>query len=133
MTTDQKQFLKDLSERYDLTKDDFFKHPTQAWVIITRIGIDKIQAKANIEVDFSINDYNFDKGSIIIQAYGKMGDKRMQSFGEASPDNYKTKANVSRYPIAIAEKRALSRVVLKLVGAYAQGIYSEDESDDFKN
>ena len=128
MTADQKQFLKDLSERYDLTKDDFFKHPTQAWVIIKRTGIDKIQAKACIDVTFSIYEMALNSGVYIVKAEGKMDDKRVQSFGEANKDNSK-----NNYPLAMAEKRALSRVVLKLVGAYAKGIYSEDESDDFKN
>ena len=32
----------------------------------------------------------------------------------------------------LAEKRALSRIVLKLVNAYEYGIYGQDEADDFK-
>jgi len=32
----------------------------------------------------------------------------------------------------MAEKRAMSRVVLKLSGFYALGVFGEDESDDFK-
>ena len=32
----------------------------------------------------------------------------------------------------MAEKRAMSRAVLKLAGFYQHGVFSEDESDDFK-
>jgi len=32
----------------------------------------------------------------------------------------------------MAEKRAMSRIVLKLTGFYALGAFGEDESDDFK-
>jgi hypothetical protein len=32
----------------------------------------------------------------------------------------------------MAEKRALSRVVLKIAGFYKHGVFGEDESDDFK-
>ena len=33
----------------------------------------------------------------------------------------------------MAEKRALSRVTLKAAGLYAEGIYGEDEADDFRD
>ena len=32
----------------------------------------------------------------------------------------------------MAEKRAFARAVLKVTGFYAEGVYSEDESDSFK-
>ena len=32
----------------------------------------------------------------------------------------------------MAEKRAMSRITLKLTGFYALGAFGEDESDDFK-
>ena len=37
------------------------------------------------------------------------------------------KNNRNAYPIAMAEKRALSRVVLKMAGFYELGVYGEDE------
>ncbi len=37
------------------------------------------------------------------------------------------------YPVAMAEKRALSRVTLKAAGLYAEGVYGEDEADDFRD
>ena len=52
----------------------------------------------------------------------------IESYGEASPEN-----NRMGYPVAMAEKRALSRVVLKAAGFYALGVYGEDEADDFKD
>ena len=33
--------------------------------------------------------------------------------------------------MAMAEKRAMSRAVLKLVGLYELGVFGEDEADDF--
>ena len=45
-----KQTLKELYLKYELTKDDVYKH--QHYVIITRSGIEKIQAIANIQVQF---------------------------------------------------------------------------------
>lgn len=122
MIEEQKTFLRDLSEKYKLTKDDFFKHPKQEWVIIKRTGIDKIQAIAGVNVEFELI---LSEHTTVIKATGLMGNKTIQSYGEANKDNCK-----NSYPVAMAEKRALSRVVLKLVGAYAEGIYSEDETFD---
>ena len=56
-----------------------------------------------------------------------MGDKLIETFGEASPNN-----NQNSYPVAIAEKRSLSRCVLKLTQLYQYQVFSEDESDQFK-
>ena len=56
-----------------------------------------------------------------------MGDKVIQTFGESSPQN-----TTNAYPVAMAEKRAMSRAVLKLTGFYELGGFGEYESDDFK-
>ena len=48
------------------------------------------------------------------------------SFGEATPYN-----NKNSYPFAMAEKRAIDRVLLKLIGIHGY-MYSEIEADDFK-
>jgi hypothetical protein len=119
--------LKTYMERYDLTADHFFKH--NHYTIITRAGVDKIQAKAGISVEYEVlDDYcSNDHTTFLIRATGKLGDTTLQSFGEVTPDN-----NKNVYPIAMAEKRAMARVVLKLAGLYADNIFSEDEADDFK-
>ena len=57
-----------------------------------------------------------------------MNNSVIQTYGEASPDN-----NKMGYPVAMAEKRALSRVTLKAAGLYAEGVYGEDEADDFRD
>ena len=41
------------------------------------------------------------------------------------------KNNKNAYPIAMAEKRAKDRVILKLLAAHGD-LYSEEEADDFK-
>ena len=57
----------------------------------------------------------------------------MQTFGSALKGaNYKDGNTNTWYVTEIAEKRALSRIVLKLTGFYALGIKGEDESDSFK-
>ena len=49
--------LKELYVKYSLTKDDVFKH--QHYVIITRSGIDKIQAKEKINIDYENEKMGF--------------------------------------------------------------------------
>ena len=47
-----KDKLIELYKKYGLTKDDVFKH--QHYLIITRSGIEKIQAVAKIKVNFDV-------------------------------------------------------------------------------
>ena len=47
----KKEQLKDKYVKYGLTKDDVFKH--QHYIIITRSGIEKIQALENIKINYN--------------------------------------------------------------------------------
>ena len=121
----QKEKLRRLFIENKLVKEDVFKH--QHYTIITRVGIDKIMAANNIEIQYELVNLTEDHSHCLIKALGRRGDKIIQTFGEASPKN-----NKNAYPVAMAEKRAKSRIVLMLAGFYELGIFGEDESDDFK-
>lgn len=127
-----KQKLNRLYQQNNLTNDDVFKHKL-GYSIITRTGIEKIQANHDLQVNYDLLKVSEDHESCIVKATAVMrkedGDVlTVESFGEATPKN-----NRMAYPIAMAEKRALSRVVLKATGFYALGAYGEDEADDFRN
>ena len=47
-----KEKLKELYEKYELNPNHFFKH--QHYTIITRQGIDKIQAIEQISIDYEV-------------------------------------------------------------------------------
>ena len=131
MNQTQKERLQHLAKENGLTKDHFFKSP-QGFVIITRQGIERIQAHKAIRVAYEVVSLSNDLKHVVLKATGEMANGsglpvQMETFGESSPDNTKQK-----YPVAMAEKRALSRVVLKLSGLYEVGVFGEDESDDFK-
>jgi hypothetical protein len=113
-----------LYKKYDLTKDQVFKSP-QGWTIITRAGIDKIQAQAKITITYKpVDEFTSVVDNIYcIKAIGVMGDSVIETFGESNPKNCRV-----AYPIAICEKRAMSRVVLKLTGFYELDVHGEDES-----
>jgi hypothetical protein len=116
---------KELVLKYGLDNKDVFKHPKMGFLIVTRAGIEKIQAKENIKVEFEIMHCSEDHKYVVVEARASVGNKNIQTYGEASPEN-----NRMPYPIAMAEKRALSRSVLKIAGLYAHGIFGEDELDE---
>ena len=120
-----KDKLNELYKKNGLTADDVFKH--KFYTIISRSGIDKIQAKNHIEIHYDLIHNSADNKCVIIKATAGNGEQRIQTFGEASPSN-----TSNGYPVAMAEKRAMSRAVLKLTGFYELGHYSEDEADNFK-
>lgn len=131
MSKTNRERLNGLYQKYNLTTEDLFKSP-QGWTIITRGGIDKIQAQENIKIQYDLISSNiFKEGNgyefnIIVKAIGTTEDgKYIETFGEATPKNTR-----NGYPVAIAEKRAMSRVVLKLAGFYELGVFGEDEWDD---
>ena len=121
--------LNNLYTKYGLGKEDVFKSP-QGWTIITRSGIDKIQANANITINYDVQALK--PTFVVLKATATMGDKSIETFGEADCGTDGSKSNCRQnYPVAMAEKRAMSRAVLKLSGFYAEGVFGEDEADDF--
>jgi hypothetical protein len=127
MAETNKQKLNRLYQEYNLSSDDVFKHKL-GFSIITRTGIEKIQAGIGLKVSYELERMSDDHKFVVIKATGVLNDTFVQSYGEATPEN-----NRMSYPVAMAEKRALSRVVLKAAGFYALGVYGEDEADDFKD
>jgi hypothetical protein len=121
MKTDE--LLSELYKKYDLTPKDVFKH--QYYTIITRSGIEKIQYVENIDITYNIE--KCEKDFVVVKALGVKGEKKIETFGSASKDT-----SQSKYYPEMAEKRAMSRAVLKMVGLYRHGVFGEDESDDFK-
>lgn len=117
--------LVELYKKYNLEKTDVFKH--QHYVIITRQGIEKIQAQEQIKIKFDVIkcEPNF--------AVVKAVNENIETFGSAYKGaSFKEGNTNSWYVMEMAEKRALSRAVLKLNGFYELGVFGEDESEDFK-
>ena len=64
---------------------------------------------------------------------GQKDQNIIQTYGSALKGaTYKDGNTNSWYVMEMAEKRAMSRAVLKLTGFYQLGVFSEDESDEFK-
>jgi len=125
------EILKEKYIKYNLTKDDIFKH--QHFLIITRSGIDKIQALEGIEIDYEVIKCEKDFCVVKAKAYKESGEATIQTFGSAlKGEGFKDGNCNTWYVMEMAEKRAMSRAVLKLTGFYELGVFGEDESESFK-
>jgi len=117
--------IAELYKKYDLEKEDIYKH--QHYLIITRAGIDKIQAIEGIKIAYEVImcETNF--------CVVKATTKDLETFGSAiKGTSFKDGNTNSWYVMEMAEKRAMSRIVLKVCGFYELGVFGEDESEDFK-
>ena len=121
--------LNELFKENGLTKEDIFKH--QHYTIITRQGIDKIQAKERIFVQYEV--INCEPNFAVVKAFAEKDQAKIQTFGSALKGSGFKDGNCNTwYVMEMAEKRAMSRAVLKLTGFYELGVFGEDESDEFK-
>jgi len=123
------EILKEKYIKYGLTKDDIYKH--QHFLIITRSGIDKIQALEGITINYDV--INCEKDFCVVKANAYKGEALIQTFGSALKGTGFKDGNCNTwYVMEMAEKRAMSRAVLKLTGFYELGVFGEDESESFK-
>ena len=121
--------LNTLYKKYDLDKDDFFKH--QHYTIITRGGIEKIQAIENIGITYEV--IKCEPHFAVFKAKAKSTKHTLETFGSAlKGEGYKDGNTNTWYIAEMAEKRAMSRAVLKMTGFYELGVFGEEESESFK-
>lgn len=151
MANEQSNALtRKLYQEYELPKSDVFASKKQGFQIITRTGIEKIQYKDKISVTFEViaaepkfccvKARAVSKDGHVIETLGSATKGEFQNVEKkkANGQKYTTKALVggntdSWYVVEMAEKRALSRAILKVTGLYEHGVYGEDENlDEFK-
>ena len=133
--------LNRLYKENGLTKEDVHKDP-RGFAIIKRTGIDKIASKNSITIGYEVITMDIEKGICVLKAAAtmKVGNdvRNVMSFGEANNGDLNASGkggnNLTgggkKFPVSMAEKRAMSRVVLKLTGFYEQGAYGESEMDN---
>jgi hypothetical protein len=112
--------------KYKIDSDEIWEVHGSTWVVKHK-ALERVAAEQGILWDKpELKVCDMEKGLIAILVGGRLGEHTEYSFGEASPKN-----NKNAYPIAMAEKRAKDRVILKLLAAHGD-LYSEEEADDFK-
>jgi|TARA_R110000744_G_scaffold5556_1_gene19760 hypothetical protein len=125
----QQETLNKIFKDNGLIAEDVFKH--QHYTIITRAGIDKIQANKGIDISYNLE--RCEPTFAVVKAYATLGDTKIETFGSALKGNsFKDGSTNTYYVVEMAEKRAMSRAVLKLAGLYSLGVFGEDESESFK-
>ena len=150
---DNLDFIRDLFKQANvsLNRDDVWA--VQGAPVVRHRALERLAAVIGIEFSSPVILRN-EADEAVILATGRKGDKSEWSIGEARvvlmhdtgrkndkgrtiyapPDgavgNYQITPRQSAYPYAMAEKRAKDRVILKLAGLH--GVYSEEESDDFR-
>lgn len=115
-----------IREKYGLDKSDFWELPQKkgTW-LVKHAALEMAAAQAGIVFEPPmILEAKGSEGVAAVCVTGHLGDRAIWSIGEASPKNSK-----NSYPWAMAEKRAIDRVILKLIGIHGL-VYSEDEMPD---
>ena len=118
--------IKKLADKYDLNKDDFWKHGQSGNWIITHDAVEKIGNIENIQIA-NFQALNSTDTLVRFLISMKMGDRVVTSVGEADTKNCRM-----GYLGCMAEKRGIDRCILKLINAYEYGIYSDVEADSFR-
>ena len=115
--------LRTLYQECNLTKEDVHKH--QFYTIITRTGIEKIMFAKGIKITYQ--EITVTQDYCAVKAVATLNDEVIETYGSASVET-----SHNKYYLEMAEKRAMSRAILKLTKGYSLGVYGEDEADDFK-
>ena len=83
--------------------------------------VERLANDYGIETDIELKYCDLPKGCAVVKATAKYQGKRFTSLGEVSPAN-----NIFTYPIAVCEKRAADRVILKALNIHGD-LYSQSE------
>ena len=131
MSETRKETLRRLFTENNLVQEDVYKH--QHYTIITRAGIDKIQANSSININYDVVECSPNFCVVKATATSTDGKKTIQTFGSALKGQGFKDGNCNTwYVLEMAEKRALARSILKLLNLYEINVKSEDEAEDFK-
>jgi hypothetical protein len=119
--------ISDFMARWSVSFDEVWKIPQGNAFAVKHKALERVAAEQKIVYDHpTIVQSDLANKTVAIVVFASMGDRHEWATGEAAPYN-----NKNGYPLAMAEKRAKDRVVLKLLQAHG-ALYSEDEADDFK-
>lgn len=119
------QAVLDFMAKYKIDSDEVWEVHGSTWVVKHK-ALERVAVEVGIVwLRPSVQVCDLASKIAVICAFGKLGEREEWSFGEASPAN-----NKNSYPVAMAEKRARDRVILKLLVTHG-ALYSEAEADEF--
>jgi hypothetical protein len=113
-------------EKFGVESDEVWEVHGTTWCVKHK-ALERVAAEVGIMWDKpELKVCDMAAGFVVVLISGKLGERVEWSFGEASPKN-----NKNAYGVAMAEKRAKDRVILKLLAVHGD-LYSEEEADDFR-
>lgn len=119
------QTVMDFMAKYKIDSDEIWEVHGATWVVKHK-ALERVAVEVGVKWDRpSVQVCDLAAKIAVVCAFGKLGDHEEWSFGEASPAN-----NKNSYPMAMAEKRARDRVILKLLVSHGS-LYSESEAEEF--
>tara|TARA_R110000737_G_scaffold55812_3_gene79639 strand:+ start:95 stop:649 length:555 start_codon:yes stop_codon:yes gene_type:complete len=104
-------------------KDCLWLHPQSQKYLMLHKYVEIAAAKTNITYELHEVEFNTLEKIAVVKCVANHSEKIVTTYGEASPGNCK-----NNYPVAMAEKRAIDRAVLKLLGIHGF-VYSDSEMD----
>ena len=127
-TNTKRDRLKELYFKYGLDKEDIFSLSLggKSIPIVTRTGVEKIMSIDNIKCSYEV--VVCERDFCAVKCTATKGDISIETFATAQPKNCK-----SSYFLEMAEKRSKARSILQITEFYSLGVYSEVESEEFKN
>ncbi len=123
----KRERLKKLFINYELDKEDIFSLQMggRKIPIVTRTGVEKIMSKDNIKLNYEV--VVCERDFCAVKCTATKNNVTIETYATAQPKNCK-----STYYLEMSEKRAKARAVLQITEFYSLGVYSEVESDEFK-
>jgi len=94
--------------------------------IIKHLEVEGLAQHFNIDTNIELVHCNLEKDVAVVKATAVNKTKVFHSLGEVSPKN-----NQFDYPVAVAEKRAVDRSILKALGIHGE-VYSDQEMPNVK-
>ena len=119
------QAVLSFMEKYKIDSDEIWEVHGSTWVVKHK-ALERVAVEVGVTWDRpQVIVCDLASKIAVICAFGKLKEQEEWSFGEASPAN-----NKNSYPMAMAEKRARDRVILKLLVSHG-ALYSESEAEEF--
>lgn len=125
MTPGLPKEIADFMQRYGVLADEIWSVRSGAYAIKHK-AIERVAAAEHVEIErLNVFHYNPIEKTAAVIVSAKLKDRYVTTTGEAAPGN-----NKNAYPLAMAEKRAVDRAVLKLLNTHG-ALFSESEADEF--
>ena len=118
------KFPTNLKKRLEQIKANGGMWMSDGKYIIQHLEVERLAQEFGITTDVDLKSCDLTKGVVVVKALAIYNNKRFTTLGECSPLN-----NEFPYPVAVAEKRAIDRAVLKALNIHGEVLSNAELSD----